>query len=658
MSAAILRRELAVTLRRRRTFSSLFLFYLALVFATSLLWWLMARTSSEVLQRDYFARMIFFALLAMGFTFLCLHAALAASANLVREREQKTFEILATAPIGALSLVLQKGQSTLAVELIFLIGLLPFISLAFILGGLHPAELGYQAINLSIWILTSVLLGLRVSATATTVARAGARVLVTFVGATLVLPFTPLVLRGFHSFLDAFWSPTTALRVLLPAVDWMSRASDPLVALSPFWMIGSWEAAFGDLSGPVAFAGFWNLALSYSRTDYLAIFSDCPALLSWLMHCALQVLLLISTVHLLRRGKHGSPGERLALKSETPYGRLRAWLDSPPRRRRRFAALWIAHFQLEDREVFLKGWKTKAPLVLLFALPWLVFMLFLIPTGEKGLGRVTGGVSCFLGYTTALVLSGASFRRQRDRNTAVFLLLAPGTAWRLLLGRWLYYQTIGVVVFVTGFLASIGSDILSRGVLTLFGYGYWARYSTDGFFTVLWFTIGFLPLVTLVGLYCGLKGRSPLLIAGLFPVLFLGNAILRDVLYDLDRDLGYVYSIAVWLLFPIVVLGAAAISLNIGEKEVLRKSWWVILTRIGVMTVLFCIVLVDLANWRLETIAWGSVDYRTRTAYWLADAAILAHWTGIPACLAWLLWVWLASRKRGWWLSHLVPDHL
>src|SRR3972149_3263024 len=132
----------------------------------------------------------------------------------------------------------------------------------------------------------------------------------------------------------------------------------PLITLSPIWMVASW---YMDILGMLSLSG---IVTNYSDL----LLPECPALLPWLIHLGLQVLLFFATIRRWRKTRDGTDTATSLRETPSVIAFFR-WLRRGRAVRKPLPVTWGAFFKQEDYEVFKKGNLTK----ILFAATFLLF---------------------------------------------------------------------------------------------------------------------------------------------------------------------------------------------------------------------------------------------------------------------------------------------
>ncbi|MCG3197150.1 MAG: hypothetical protein GHCLOJNM_01634 [bacterium] len=610
MELPIASAELVRTLRRPLSFAVAGGYYTALVVAALIGW---ISLEGRLGDREEIGRGIFHAFLFLGYGLLSIHAALIGANSLVGEREGNTSTLLRLAPIRHSSLVIQKLLAPLAMEWLFFIGSLPFLSLVFLLGGLSGAEFLYQLVNLFVWLNSCILLGLWVSSTAPSATRAGRNVFAALALLVVLTQFGGFLLevmpRGLES-LHPDWSRN---------LRWLEALFNRLSTLSPIWMVRSWSDSALSGLGSTTGGGV-----------------HFPALFSWCAHLLIQALLLWRAV----RG-----WERTPEKPEIESGRG-GWLARLGLRRVRrghhgpFPEGWRAYFELEDREVFKGGRRTKR-LLWVPALIWMV-AFFAIASSWSPLGVQPGGSATLveeslaqLGVTVssfALILIGLglapnAFRRHTRRDSSGMALLSPVPPWEVFLGKWLYYQTfclkallfLGFVfVFPLVFTWSLG--VVRLGTLAPVGM------SLGG-------ALLSIPVVSFFGVLAGLyawTARTGAVVLLLFAVCAM------NCFACLAIPIGIVLAISLLVAGPVG-------NIHYEEPKWLQDSR-------------MCCALGVLGFVLLDTLVFSFHSSLRPLSLWkvLFPALITLNLLFLTATLSLACWVWILGRPMEWWRRKLL----
>ncbi|MCA9437545.1 MAG: ABC transporter permease subunit, partial [Candidatus Omnitrophica bacterium] len=128
----ILQREIQGVLRRKMTFFFAFVFYAILGLAAV---YFFAALQHSHTNRGALGRGLFIYVIVLGYPCVGVYAALFSSSLLVAEREKKTLDILLTSPVHGSSVILQKVLAPILTACLLVFGLIPILSLCFMLGG-------------------------------------------------------------------------------------------------------------------------------------------------------------------------------------------------------------------------------------------------------------------------------------------------------------------------------------------------------------------------------------------------------------------------------------------------------------------------------------------------------------------------------------------
>lgn len=488
MELPILSKELRLTLRQRRTFTSAFFFYSVLVFAMTMAWTFGLQEGSPLLvNREAFSQILFALVIGVGYVLLCPQACLTASKMMVSERETNSANLLYTAPVRAWRFTAEKMLSPLFVSFLLFFGILPVVSIIFILGGLDPWTFFYQLMNLAVWINSSILVGLWVSSRARSATRAVAGALCLLVGLAFLVPnigslssLTAEILKflGTKHNLPWLWEGAKMLKML---------ADDYLVylhAISPDWMIASWYAPIYPM-------------FPFDGGAAAGVFPTCPALLSWLMHLEIGTGLFWGAARGWKKtrkrdaggGKAGVPGLWARLRYARPGRGL-------------FPENWWAIARREDRELFKQGVWSKS----IFIGTVVLLMVILYSQVPKNVLRDVSVVvtvfSIIIMHLIVLVFASGSMRRERAKGTTGFLLLAPVEARSILLGKWVYYHLFGCSIFALVFLPTLFFYVFYSVPLPS-----WRSGELLTHVIIVCILLAFLPLLSLLGLYSGMQRR-------------------------------------------------------------------------------------------------------------------------------------------------------
>jgi hypothetical protein len=646
MEFPILIKEIRVTLRRREAFFSAFIFYAILTSVITFQWIVIREDPGFFLYREWAARLLFFGVLGFGFTLFCLHAGLSAARILVLERERKSEALVRTAPVPAWRFLVQKLLSPFFVEWLFFLGILPVLSLIFLLGGVSPNEYAYQMTNLAVWLNTSIVVGLWISAGAKTTGKARSKTIGMLLLLALLLPFLASVCIGVSLGLQNVGNLVGYKQFLKETVDFLAVVCWPLITLTPIWMVASW---YSDM------AGVGTIFTYYGSTS----FPECPALLPWMILTGLQILLFLATIRRWRRTRDEADTATSLKEARSALGFFR-WLRRGRAVRKPHPTTWGAFFKQEDYEVFKKGPLTKV----LFAACYLLFFLFLYAFIQSVDSGGWGGVRAFaysilpiagaIALLSALGFANNAMRREKDRDCGVFLLTSPIEERSVLFGKWLYYQWfairilgLGTIVFLLWYRAA---------------YSAASGYSPGGGNLAYWLALplmlAWVPLLSLLGIYQGLRSRfrsgvMRLLVPIL--ILWLGGGFLTLALSTLEgvTEWRTFWRVFEWVFYdalsPLVLLTAAAVS--IGVRKLLPNTdrpnpLWRIL--FGGLWVSFALVDILLGqNEKSSILVFGE-----RMSF--GEARLWLRWYILPLGVTWLIWAFIATRSREWWRKRLT----
>ena len=650
MEFPVLSKELRITLRGRETFFTVFFLYSFLAAVVSLAWAIMTENLLFVFWKDWSARLLFYLFIGFGFFGFCFQAGLMASKILVLEREKKSSSLIRIAPLRSWNLVFQKMATPILVEWLFFLGLLPVLSLIFLLGGVGPGEFAYQLMNLAVWINTSILVGLRFSAYAKNTNKARGRTVGTLLLLALFIPFTP---DFFYALSQVFELPTIPNRLedLLGAIFLMiSMATTPLETLSPSWMCFSWYLE--DMGGVP-----WMRDEFFFKIQMSQIFPSCPAAISWILHTLLQIYLFKGAV----KGWRLTTEEAESATGFDRKGGVRSflrWVKSGRARHGHFRSSWKVFHDLEDRELFKKGRASKSILMGLYGMLILFFLVFLVMMEERSLTEyglvlfpVTAGISVLAG----IGFGSNSLRRERDRDCATFLLAAPIESRSIFFGKWMYFLTLVLKGMVVGLAATLLWCNLT-----------WPGRRPDQVFTftVFFFVGSWVPLLTGYAVFFGARSKKGWSIwRFLVPIiLFWGVGTLFLLLIELIDSfqfLDWLSEFLEWFLYlciPWGMLALCALFALLCKRLFPSDGSENTLYRFAFAGIFIGVLLMDVwastLNQNDQFFFWGNEAVR------VGDARFIGRWWVLPLTLAFLLWIFVATRKRKWWLKVLIgKDH-
>lgn len=645
MQFPILAKELRLSLRRLESFISAFTFYSIMTVAVGFLWQeSVYRNVNFDVGREEAARSLFMGFIVLGFLGFCYHGGVSAARILVLEREKNTIPLLLATPLTGWKLILEKLFTPLVFELLLFFGVFPALALVFIIGGISEAEYAYQLMNLFVWILTSVILGLWVSSRAKTSAKAVRSAIVYL---TILGPFLPLLSNVF-SFLAV---DSTVYR---GADGWLSGplglVGFVLYSISPAGMIYSyypesiaWIATYFQPTK-------WGLEFSqllFIFNPYIG-FAGSLGPVSWLAHLILQILLLRAAS---RNWKH-----RLAEGSVPSKSRWRIWNPGKSETEKGAAqslptGVW-AFFGQEDRRVFRRGRKTRN---LLFGIYVAVIALSSIYLAKSGAQIACLGMILFL----ALGIAPASFRREREGNTSVFLAISPHYPRSYLLAKWVYFMVLGYIVWILAIVPYLVVVLFWRSNsadMDIHQYHYFSHGWIRGGFRNYMYIAALIPMISLEGLMIGLRIRKKVQpIRFLIPIgVLAGGWILIALLQWLNRAMGnrilwqisnYVYYnswiVGVYVPYLLVMGGAFLLLKGVEAPKTEPESRKRL--RIAFAKGLILYTLIDFLSLLIFAPNFDGFDLRNHVRGFLAAATF-----------NWFPWVWLVRRPDSWWRERLL----
>ncbi|MCG3197055.1 MAG: hypothetical protein GHCLOJNM_01538 [bacterium] len=625
MQFPVLAKEFRLALRGRQTFRSAFLLYAGVTLLTSM-FWLIANEEGLGWRRETYSRFLFLVVVFGGGVMFCFHACVMASRILVVERETKTSSLLRTAPIRPSSLVFQKIATPIFLEWLLLFGLLPVLSLVFLLGGVGFSEFILQLANLGVCLNTSVLVGAVVSSLWKSSSKAAGNALAILWGVGVGLPLVPTLFESLGTALPFLLGGRFLEGHLIYMCELLAWATYPLSCLSPFWLAGS--VYIMDPSGFYPFPA----------DELMGIVPDCPPFVGWMLHLVLQGLLFLLAVRGWKRITEEADVAPEVREVRGVRGFLR-WLRRGRVRRGHFPESWRACTAQEDRALFKKGWAEKGFFAVVVVALLVSLFRYVSGSGRDALVVLINSLISTTFVPTLLfsgVLATYALRREKTRDTGVLLLVTPQPAKALVFGKWLFYQLLVVAVLVAACaLVCLGTLFVS--------YALFLGPISFRFLELVPYYAVFIPLVTIIGLYSGLsRYRSGLLSrvlipAGMFYFLFIivlnffggsRNAWLWEWLVTFIRD-----------ILGLGLLNLTALSLVMPWGIAPSEPEWKRPCRIALGLMTFVLVGYELL---------GDVSDE-----WKIKRLVLAT----PLCIAWLIWLRLASRPTNWWVRALLEEH-
>jgi ABC-type transport system involved in multi-copper enzyme maturation permease subunit len=135
----ILNRELLTFLRRKRAFGGLLLFLVVLAGAAGTCWWT-SLMQGNVTARDLLSRSLFHTVMITELIIFSCYALILTCTKINGERDEKTLDLLVTAPLSSLHVILAKYVAALTVIVLLVFASAPFLGLCFLLGGVSGRE--------------------------------------------------------------------------------------------------------------------------------------------------------------------------------------------------------------------------------------------------------------------------------------------------------------------------------------------------------------------------------------------------------------------------------------------------------------------------------------------------------------------------------------
>jgi len=586
MAFPVLTNELVLLLRRPWLFLAMGIVFLTLTFFAAVL----SRAILTDIHRDEVCRNLFYILLVVGYIGFSFHSGRIAAQSTGKERDRGTSVFLRTAPIRGWSVVAQKMAMALIVEWFVFIGLLPFIALLFLIGGLSATEFLYQLTGLVVWINTCVMIGLaagmRVRNPATAVRDALTRI--------LSLAGLPLALMHFLS----------ELRRYIPADSILSTIRDGLQTLfqflsvfSPAWVIGN------ELDGPFLSPLLTHLGVSFTR---FVLLPEVPALSSWLLHLGLQLLLFLYAIRSWKK-----------VGEEARVPRTEVEEDSPTKRKLHGVG-WRAFYRQERKQSFVAPRGTRFFLAL-FILAGSVAGTYL--TGVE-LPAVT---ACFvlISLIAVIFISQGAFGREVRRGTAPLLLISPAPRREIVLGKWLFYQSVGIRLLLPGLAYTCALIVRAEYYAVPNAADIWSH------LTYYFLAATALPLAAMIGVLMGLTG---------FPLY-----------YALPIGIGAVCLFPVTIVLFIGWIFQQLMATVPDENETEVQHGRRLKSATGILT-LFAIFSVILGIGMGVRPADPTFRRATGETLLLLNAAVVLPSVGVA------LWIWLSNQPESWWKEKLLPS--
>lgn len=596
MEFPILAKEVRLVLRNRLSFFFVFsLYLLQAYFLTSSMDSYGVAWRRETLGRELFGGFIVWCLFGLS-----LHAGILAAGALLAERENRTEEILRSAPLRGWSVVAQKGFTPFAVEWLFMLGALPFISVVFLLGGIPPSQFLKDFVSLGIWINTCILIGLAVSSRVDSLLKA--------IGWTLGLGVS-LFFVGFLEELGPRGS-TGSITYLAP-----------ITSLSPMHMVTPFR-------GQSPFSTVWQ---------------------SWLSHSVLQIVLFFLAARGWARAKHPEGGMSNG-KPDAGWISLSSARFSPREEGGVFSLGSSLYHEAEGRIVLRKGLRPLLiPLFVLFN------FLALCIIGVAGLDfggedpewvMVSNSFATTGCVVTVMAMSASAFHRERSRLTAAFLLTAPISLSEVFLGKWRFHFNLGFLLLVTGCVVPLGFLLTSHLVR-------WSIGEIVSFDALLYTmrALPFIPLIAFYGIVGGLFAKRNWMpfLAGSFFLAMVGFVFAIGIFERVTRpdtawDRCLVFIFYSWGPPCLAILTGILLIASLPSVEAQTPALLagLLLLILGLFDLRMGVEYDNFAHdyW------FGQITYEEFRYEW--------RWYVPPLCLAYLGWRWIALRPHIWWVKRLT----
>lgn len=157
----ILVKELRSRMRGPRAFLLISLYLLVLSIAVVLLYMAATRDSStNVSAGREIGKALFLTIGAIALTQVCLITPTLTAGSIAGERERQSYDLLLASPLSSWQIVLGKLGAALAFALLMVLAVLPLMAMAFLFGGVSPAELFVALIALLVTCISYACVGI------------------------------------------------------------------------------------------------------------------------------------------------------------------------------------------------------------------------------------------------------------------------------------------------------------------------------------------------------------------------------------------------------------------------------------------------------------------------------------------------------------------
>jgi ABC-type transport system involved in multi-copper enzyme maturation permease subunit len=412
----ILNRELLTFLRAKRAFVGLLVFLVILAGAAVICWWA-ALSAGMAYNRDLLSRSLFYTVTITQLFIFSAYALILTSTKINAERDEKTFDLLVTAPLSSVHIVLAKYASALAVILLLVFASAPVLSLCFLLGGVSRQQVLWTYHIILLAILSYGMLGMACS--------------------TVCRKNYVALMSGFILALMCYGGLALLIRLLLHLV-WPDR--EPILAgMKP----EEFAVAIFVTTSPigaylVGIAGTLGAPIPLKPIHFLAL------------HTAFQVLVFVISFVVAWQGFRSLAGRR----AETPRRKFRFTLwdrktdavapkeaaPKPATRSRRHRPIndWLNPVFAREHRMFLsRRWKHR---LIRYALVAVVFLIVWSMFSESN--YTFDEFMCPLGITTTLLmglfapfLAARAVTSERETNSLPLLVVTPLRPLQVLLGK-------------------------------------------------------------------------------------------------------------------------------------------------------------------------------------------------------------------------------
>jgi ABC-type transport system involved in multi-copper enzyme maturation permease subunit len=465
----ILNRELVTFLRKKMAFGGLLLYLAILGAAFGICWW-ETLSFGRANDRDVLSRNLFHTIAVAQLLIFSAYALILTCTKINGERDEKTLDLLVSAPLTSVHIVLAKYVSALTVVLLLVVASAPILSLCFLLGGVS----GREVLSAYAIILLAVLAyGMVGMACSTICSRNYVSLIAGFVMVLLCYFGFALICAALLS-----WVNKSLVRISMdPIIFWVFQTTSPMVIYLALITPGFPPTPFSAGVGMALHAAF---QASVWIVSFLAAWRGFRAMAG-------------RTSEAYRRREL-----RRSLRSRKRKGRgagaAVATHPRPSRRYRPTSDRVNPVYARENRHFFSRRWKHRIVRYVLAAGAFLTFWHFFEELFGGSRSYSFDNFMCFLGVATAIIagvfvplLAARTVTSERETDSLSLLILTPLRPSQVLLGKMavVVRHSYGLVLLFT-FLIVISSAGWMTNMFQLLGD--WIKILLPLFMILLYFT--------------------------------------------------------------------------------------------------------------------------------------------------------------------------